>query len=266
LSRGKIIERDEKNKPLRIIGTHTDISIQKEKEVNLIKTLQIVEEQNSRLLNFAHIVSHNLRSHSGNIEMLLNIIEEEQGEEFMSESYTYLRSSSKALSQTIDHLKELVEIQTELIHKKENLNLNEFLAKTLDILADEISKNKVIINNSISENETLTYNPAYLESILLNFTTNAIRYSHPDRTPIISYSISTDNTQKVLNISDNGLGINLEKYGKKLFGMYKTFHKHRDSRGIGLFITKNQIEAMGGSVQVSSEVGVGTTFKIYFNE
>jgi PAS domain S-box-containing protein len=266
LSRGKIIERDEKNKPLRIIGTHTDISIQKEKEVNLIKTLQIVEEQNSRLLNFAHIVSHNLRSHSGNIEMLLNIIEEEQGEEFMSEGYTYLRSSSKALSQTIDHLKELVEIQTELIHKKENLNLNEFLAKTLDILADEISKNKVIINNSISENETLTYNPAYLESILLNFTTNAIRYSHPDRTPIISYSISTDNTQKVLNISDNGLGINLEKYGKKLFGMYKTFHKHRDSRGIGLFITKNQIEAMGGSVQVSSEVGVGTTFKIYFNE
>ncbi len=80
LSRGKIIERDEKNNPLRIIGTHTDISIQKEKEANLVKTLQIVEEQNSRLLNFAHIVSHNLRSHSGNIEMLLNIIEEEQGQ------------------------------------------------------------------------------------------------------------------------------------------------------------------------------------------
>jgi len=266
LSRGKIIERDEKNKPLRIIGTHTDISIQKEKEVNLIKTLQIVEEQNSRLLNFAHIVSHNLRSHSGNIEMLLNIIEEEQGEEFISESYTYLRSSSKALSQTIDHLKELVEIQTELIHKKENLNLNEFLAKTLEILAEEISKNKVKIKNLINKEETITYNPAYLESILLNFTTNAIRYSHPDRTPVISYSISTDKERKVLKITDNGLGINLEKYGKKLFGMYKTFHKHRDSRGIGLFITKNQIEAMGGSVQVSSEVGVGTTFKIYFNE
>lgn len=265
-SRGKIIERDENNLPLRIIGTNTDFSLVKEKEENLIQTLHIVEEQNSRLLNFAHIVSHNLRSHSGNIEMLLNIIEEEQGEDFISESYSYLRSSSKALSQTIEHLKELVEIQTELIHKKENLNLNEFLAKTLDILADEISKNKVIIQNSISENETLTYNPAYLESILLNFTTNAIRYSHPDRTPVISYSISKDNTQKVLKISDNGLGINLEKYGKKLFGMYKTFHKHRDSRGIGLFITKNQIEAMGGSVQVSSEVGVGTTFKIYFNE
>lgn len=266
LSRGKIIERDSNNSPLRIIGTHTDISIQKEKEANLIKTLQIIEEQNSRLLNFAHIVSHNLRSHSGNIAMLLNIIEEEQGKNLISESFSYLRSSSNALTQTIDHLKELVEIQTELVHKKENLNLNDFLAKTLDILADEISKNRVKIKNSISKEEIIIYNPAYLESILLNFTTNAIRYSHPDRAPIISYSVSTYKAKKVLKISDNGLGINLEKHGKKLFGMYKTFHKHRDSRGIGLFITKNQIEAMGGSVQVTSEVGVGTTFKIYFNE
>ena len=266
LSRGKIIERDENNLPLRIIGTHSDISIQKEKEENLIRTLQIVEEQNSRLLNFAHIVSHNLRSHSGNIQMLLNIIEEDNGLENISENLSYLRSSSNALTQTIDHLKELVEIQTVLVNKKENLNLNEFLAKTLDILADEISKNKVIINNSISENETLTYNPAYLESILLNLTTNAIRYSHPERVPIISYSITTNEDKKVLNISDNGLGINLERHGKKLFGMYKTFHNHKDSRGIGLFITKKQIEAMGGSVSVKSEVGVGTTFNICFNE
>ena len=69
-----------------------------------------------------------------------------------------------------------------------------------------------------------------------------------------------------MEIEDNGLGINLEKHGKKLFGMYKTFHKHKDSRGIGLFITKNQIEAMGGRIDVKSQVGVGTTFKIYFNE
>jgi len=48
--------------------------------------------------------------------------------------------------------------------------------------------------------------------------------------------------------------------------MYKTFHKNHDSRGIGLFITKNQIEAMGGTIEVKSEVGKGTTFKIYFNE
>lgn len=266
LSRGKIIERDAKNKPLRIIGTHTDISGQKEKEKELVATVEIIGAQNSRLLNFAHIVSHNLRSHSGNIEMLLDIIDEENDPGFIAESFSHLRSSSNALTQTIDHLKELVEIQTELIHKSENLHLNTYLGKTLNILAEEINKNKVVIQNSISEKETITFNPAYLESVLLNFTSNAIRYSHPDRAPVISYSLSTSQTKKVLMIQDNGLGINLEKHGKKLFGMYKTFHKHQDSRGIGLFITKNQIEAMGGSVHVQSQVGVGTTFKIYFNE
>ena len=266
LSRGKIIERDAKNKPLRIIGTHTDISVQKEREQELIKTLEIIGEQNSRLVNFAHIVSHNLRSHSGNIKMLLDIIDEEKDAEFIEESFSHLRSSSNALTQTIDHLKELVEIQTRIIHKKENLNLNQFLGKTLDILGEEINKNKVEIRNTIAQEETITFNPAYLESILLNFTSNAIKYSHPDRIPVISYSISKEPSQKILKIQDNGLGINLEKHGKKIFGMYKTFHKNADSRGIGLFITKNQIEAMGGSVDVKSEVGVGTTFKIYFNE
>lgn len=266
LSRGKIIERDEKNKPLRIIGTHTDISAQKEKEKELIKTLEIISEQNSRLLNFAHIVSHNLRSHAGNVEMLLDIIEEENDPSSIDESYRHLRSTSNALSQTIEHLKELVEIQTEIIHKRENLNLNLFLAKTFDILGEEINKNNVIIKNKISERETINFNPAYLESILLNFTSNAIKYSHPDRTPVIHYSFKSNDSQKFLKIKDNGLGINLEKHGKKLFGMYKTFHKNKDSRGIGLFITKNQIEAMGGNVTVKSKEGKGTTFKISFNE
>jgi len=266
LSRGKIIERDARNRPLRIIGTHTDISAQKEKEKALQQTVEIVGAQNSRLLNFAHIVSHNLRSHSGNIKMLLDIISEESDEEIIRESFTHLRSSSHALTQTIDHLKELVEIQTELIHKRENLNINTFLGKTLDILAEEINKNKVVIKNNICSEQTITFNPAYLESILLNFTSNAIKYSHPERRPVISYSMVVKNSQKILKIRDNGLGINLERHGKKIFGMYKTFHKNQDSRGIGLFITKNQIEAMGGTVAVQSQVGKGTTFKIYFNE
>jgi len=69
----------------------------------------------------------------------------------------------------------------------------------------------------------------------------------------------------VLEIKDNGLGIDLEKHGRKLFGMYKTFHKNKNSRGIGLFITKNQIESMGGNIEVESKTNIGTTFKIFFS-
>jgi signal transduction histidine kinase len=100
---------------------------------------------------------------------------------------------------------------------------------------------------------------------LLNFTTNAIKYAHPDRYPEIIYTLAIEKNYTILEINDNGLGINLEIHGDKLFGMYKTFHNNANARGIGLFITKNQIEAMGGKVEVESKVNIGTTFKIYFN-
>ena len=266
LSTGKIIERDKNGKPLRIIGTHTDVTSLKEKENELRKNLDIIVEQNNRLLNFAHIVSHNLRSHTGNFQMLLNMMEDSDDLLNQEECLVHLKTTSNALSETIDHLKELVDIQNTIIHKKEDLNLRLFLNNTLEVLSSEIKENKVKIVNKIGEKETVKFNPAYLESLFLNFTTNAIKYSHPDRNPEIRYSFLRKKGRLMLLIEDNGLGINLDKYGEKLFGMYKTFHKNADARGIGLFITKNQIESMGGSIEVESKVNVGTTFKINFNE
>lgn len=266
LSRGKVIARDVNNNAIRIIGTHTDVTLEKEKEVELLGNLDIINEQNNRLLNFAHIVSHNLRSHTGNLKMLLNIIESDDDQETKEECFNHLRTTSEALSDTIEHLKELVDIHSTVIHKKENLNLNSYLNRTLEILSNEIKENKVDIVNEIDNNQTVKFNPAYLDSIFLNFTTNAIKYSHPDRIPVITYSFKRENKKGILSIHDNGLGINLEKYGEKLFGMYKTFHKNQNARGIGLFITKNQVESMGGTIEVESKVNQGTTFKINFNE
>lgn len=265
LSRGMIIKRDKNGNPLRIIGTDIDITHQKEEEKKLLKSLEIIGEQNSRLLNFAHIVSHNLNSHTSNFKMLLDLVEDEEDECILKEVFGYLRTSSNALSQTIEHLKELVDVNTNMVHKKENLNLDEYLNKVLDILSEDINKNKVKIFKKIPSECYISFNPSYLESILLNFTTNAIKYAHPDRVPEINYSHYSQNGSTILEIQDNGLGIDLNKYGEKLFGMYKTFHNNENARGIGLFITKNQIESMGGSVEVMSKTNQGTTFKIYFN-
>ena len=107
--------------------------------------------------------------------------------------------------------------------------------------------------------------PAYIESILTNLLTNAIKYKHPKRQPVIQVIGSRENGKTVLSVADNRQGIDLERYGEKLFGMYKTFHLHPDARGIGLYITKNQVDAMGAQILVCSEVGEGTTFKIYFS-
>lgn len=265
LSKGKVIERDEFDNPSRLIGTHSDISRQIEKEQELKRTLEILSEQNKRLLNFAHIVSHNLRSHAGNFKMLLDIIESETDQNIKDESLIYLRTNSNDLTETIENLKELVDIHSDLKPIKEHLNISQYLKRMINLLSEEFIKHKVEVKINIPENETVYFNPAYLESILLNFSTNAVKYSHPDRTPVIHYNLEYVDGIKVLSISDNGLGIDLERHRESLFGMYKTFHRHPNSRGIGLFMSKNQIEAMGGRIEVESKVNQGSCFKIYFN-
>lgn len=264
MSRGQIVEfRD--NKPYRAVGTLKDITELKEKEIALGKTITLVGEQNNRLSNFAHIVSHNLRSHASNLKMLLDLFKSaEDGER--EEMLGHLEAISDGLTITISHLKELVEIQTEVKNVKERLNLRYYLKNILTILHNEITKHAVTVEVNIPLDVTVYYNPAYLESVLLNFTTNAIKYSSSDRKPVISYDFAIEGGQKVLYISDNGIGIDLKRHKNAIFGMYKTFHKHHNSRGIGLFITKNQVEAMGGRIEVTSEVNKGTIFKLYFNE
>lgn len=265
LSRGRAVEFDASGKATRSIGIHKDITEMKEKEIELANTISIISSQNNRLSNFAHIVSHNLRSHASNLKMLIDLFktaDEAEREEMLG----HLETISNGLSATISHLKELVEIQFEIKTAKEKLNLRSYLKNILNILHNEITKHGVTVEVNIPLDVTVEYNPAYLESILLNFTTNAIKYSSPDRKPMIMFDFSIVDGKKILSVTDNGLGIDMKRHKNSLFGMYKTFHKHQNSRGIGLFITKNQVEAMGGKIEVASEVNKGTTFKIFFNE
>lgn len=266
LDRGKVIEWGDDGKPLRVIGTHSDISAQKERE-NLVKqSVAIISEQNARLMNFAHIVSHNLRSHSGNFQLLLNLLENADNEVEHKQMLELLKENAHSLDDAIKHLNEVVQIQTNTNITKQELSLRAFINRTTDTLAGEIAKHNVRVINHVPEHKKVLYNPAYLESVLLNFMSNGIKYRHPERTPEIELNTGDENGKSYLSIKDNGIGINLEKYGKKLFGLYKTFHGNSDARGVGLFITKNQIDAMGGSIDVKSEPNSGTTFKIYFNE
>jgi signal transduction histidine kinase len=138
------------------------------------------------------------------------------------------------------------------------------IERTFLVVQDVILESQVTIENKVIDEINLEVIPAYLDSILLNLITNAIKYRSPERQPIIEISTKTDGDYLVLLVKDNGLGLDLKKFKDKIFGMYKTFHNNPNSRGIGLFITKNQIEAMNGKIEVESEVNVGTTFKIYF--
>lgn len=268
LDRGKVILRDENGKPLRIIGTHTDVTAQKDKEQKLQETFDMVNNQKGKLLNFAHIVSHNLKNHTGNFSTLLTF--HKNGYLTTEEVINSLQTVSDELTGTIENLVELVNVQVSASVEKQDLFINEYLAKVLLILNDEIQKKKVTVINNVPSNVSVSFIPAYLESIILNLATNAVKYSDPEKaeTKIEFYLEDCEEfiEYNVLCVKDNGLGIDLVKYKDVIFGLYKTFHKHKDSTGIGLYITKNQIEAMGGKIEVQSEVGVGTVFKVYFKK
>ncbi|WP_136668730.1 PAS domain-containing protein [Flavobacterium sp. H122] len=268
LDRGKVIQRDEEGKPLRIIGTHTDVTFQKDKEQKLQETFDMVNNQKGKLLNFAHIVSHNLKNHTGNFSTLLTF--HKNGYLTTEEVITSLQTVSDDLSGTIENLVELVNVQVAVNEEKQYLNVAEYLSKVLLVLNEEIQKKEVKVVNDVPDALHVSFIPAYLESVILNLCTNAVKYSDPAKQEkkIEFYLEQTDEFLKynVLCVKDNGLGIDLVKYKDSIFGLYKTFHKHKDSTGIGLYITKNQIEAMGGKIEVESEVGAGTIFKIYFKK
>jgi PAS domain S-box-containing protein len=254
----------ENGKPVSLKGIMIDITKSKEAEKDLSNSLELVTEQNKRLLNFSYIVSHNLRSHTSNIQSISTLIETAETEEERNELVKMLQNVSNTLNETMLNLNEVINIQTNINLIIENLNIKDNIDRIINIVSEQIAFKKAVIKNNVSPEIFVKYNPAYLESILLNFISNAIRYCHPERNPVIILNSYFENDKTVLEIADNGLGIDLTKYGDKLFGMYKTFHENPDSKGIGLFITKNQIDAMGGTVTVESEPNTGTTFKIYF--
>ncbi len=251
-------------KPSLLQGIMIDITKSKNAENALNDAFELVSEQNKRLLNFSYIVSHNLRSHTSNIQSIANLIESSETPEESAELIKMLQNVSERLSETIINLNDIVNIQGNVNINLQELNLRKNIEKTLEVLSGKINAKNAQIVIDVPHDTVVNYNPAYLESVLLNFISNAIRYSHPERLPIISLRCYNENGKTVLEIEDNGMGIDLEKYGSKLFGMYKTFHKNADAMGLGLFITKNQIDAMGGTIHVESTPNVGTKFIIYF--
>jgi PAS domain S-box-containing protein len=253
----------EDGKPIHLRGIMIDITRSKEAEKELNASFDLVSEQNERLLNFSYIISHNLRSHTSNISSIVNLIESSESEEEREQMLDLLKTVSGSLNETMLHLNEVINIRTNIALASESLNLQHYISIVTAILSKQIEINEVEIINEVPEDFVINYNPAYLESILYNIISNAIRYRHSDRKPQIKISMQNENGKKILEISDNGIGIDLTRNGDKIFGMYKTFSNNKDSKGIGLFITKNQVDAMGGNITVESEIGLGTTFKIY---
>ncbi|MBO3097709.1 sensor histidine kinase [Gelidibacter pelagius] len=261
--RGKIVEWDSNNVPKKIIGTHTDITTQKQHEEAVNDALNIATEHNNKLKNFAHIVTHNLKQHTANFESLLDFYDETDSFKEKAEIVQHLRTLSHSLTKTIVNLNDVVHVQNNKSHEVRKIYIAKEINNTLALLDFVITENNATIHNNINPKLFLYYNSSYFESIIQNLLSNAIKYKHPDRDPVISIDCVYDNQEFKLIVSDNGIGIDLDKFGKHIFGLYKTFHQNSDSEGVGLYLIKNQIESFGGRITVDSQVDKGTCFTIH---
>lgn len=226
---------------------------------------EMTSEQNKRLLNFTYIVSHNIRSHVANLLGIMNILKSDDPQ--VKETFVPLMEESvKNLDESLKNLNDIVNIQTQVNLTSRAINLHNAIEKTLLNLKLAITHAGAEIRNLVPEDFVLTTNAAYLDSILLNLLSNAVKYRSPERKPVIEISLDKQGRETILAVRDNGLGIDIEKYKSLLFGMYKTFHKNKDAKGLGLFITKTQVEALGGKIDLESEVNKGTTVRVYFYE
>ncbi|MES2279714.1 MAG: ATP-binding protein [Bacteroidota bacterium] len=243
-------------------GVFQDIDSIKKKGIRLQSSINLLDDQNKRLQNFAYIVSHNLRSHAGNLKFMVKLFEDTNLKEDRTEIFSHIKTISDSLSATMGHLDEIVRIQSEITKERKLIDFETIFNNVASVLHTNIMSTGAEINTDFTDCPQIDYIPAYLESILQNLLTNAIKYKHPDRKPVINILTRKVGNEIYMTFEDNGIGIDMKRYGDQVFGMYKTFHQNSDSKGIGLFITRNQVEALGGSIQVDSTVNVGTKFTV----
>lgn len=245
-----------------IIMYTADISSIKASEDQIQSLLDVATSQNKRLMNFAHIVSHNLRSHTGNLKMLSELMREEYPDLTKNEFYPLIEKAVNNLSETVLNLHEVSVINQNADTKLVKIKVIDYLKNALENVQATILKEEAEIQVDIDADAIVMGVPAYIESIFLNLLTNALKYRSQQRTLKIDIRLIVNGDFSEISVADNGMGINLKMNGSKLFGMYKTFHKHKDSRGIGLFITKNQVEAMEGTIDCKSTVNEGAIFTL----
>ncbi|KUG06956.1 sensor histidine kinase [Solirubrum puertoriconensis] len=106
---------------------------------------------------------------------------------------------------------------------------------------------------------------ANLRSVLYNLLSNAVRYADPNRPAIIVVRTELENGVPVLVVQDNGLGIDLARHGHEMFHLFRRFHDHVPGTGVGLYLVQRLVEQAGGRLEVQSQVGVGTTFRVYLH-
>ena len=220
-------------------------------------------DHNSRLEQFAFIISHNLRAPMSRIIGLSSILDFTKDASEVSEIAKLMTKSSQDMDHIIKDLTEILGVQKMEIGSMNKIQLAGLLSKVTGTLEDDIKESQASISGDFSKADSVVGISSYMESIFYNLISNAIKYKHPGRKPVITVQSQMLDEYVQIDISDNGLGINLDVHKETLFSLYKRLHFHVDGRGLGLYLVKTQVTALGGKIDVKSIEGEGTVFSVW---
>lgn len=217
----------------------------------------------SELKQFSYITSHNLRAPLTNLLALTKLIEADKITDAdtrkLVESFAI---STRELNDTLNDLIRILIIKEDRNISLEKVSFEEILQRVIAALKTMIDNAGAVVAADFSECTEIDYNAAYLESIFMNLLSNSLKYAQPGRRPEIMISSKIENGEPWLYFADNGRGLDIAKVGDRMFGLHQRFHHHPESRGVGLYLIQSQINSLGGTVKVESEVGKGTRFII----
>lgn len=232
----------------------------------LTETNRELIQHNNDLLQFSYTVSHNLRGPVASLIGLMHLLQKENLTEEEGRIILHINKSLTSLNNIILDLSSIIDIRNAVVQVKQMVILSDEVESIRSLLIKQIHDQHVTIETDFAEVPSIISVKAMINSILYNLISNAIKYRSPDRHPKIKIVSSHIGNYIRIDVSDNGLGIDLGKFKENLFGLYKRFHTHTEGKGLGLFLVKLQSEVLGGYVEVDSTQGIGTRFSIYLNK
>ncbi|MCG9792404.1 PAS domain-containing sensor histidine kinase [Flavobacterium algicola] len=248
------------------ISIQRDVSEEKKQEKEKEQLIRELTKNNKDLKHFSYITSHNLRAPISNLTGLLNLTDDIVIEDNELREILYgFKKSTQLLNETIDDLTKVMIIKDNTSSvEKEPVFIKDVYESITNQLAFEINKQKPILVLDFNNATSLLINKSYIESIVLNLFSNALKFRSDKRELKITIIADQINDLFTLTFKDNGIGIDMNRNHDKIFGLYQRFHNYADSKGFGLYLVKSQVEAMGGTISINSEVDRGTTFTLIF--